>query len=202
MTDLARSYFHRTSLTPLLDDTLGGALDKASERWPDREAVVIRDQGVRLTFAELRQEVDRLATGLIALGLAPGDRVALWSPNRSEWVLTQYATAKAGLILVNLNPGYRVAELEYALNKVECRALITADQFKTTNYIELIRSLAPELADCPTGRVAGHPPATPDNSDSFRRYRRTRHLPLRRHTGPRWSNRARAVRGAVSAAPT
>jgi len=76
----------------------------------------------------LRQQVDRFATGLIALGLVSGDRVGLWSPNRIEWVLSQYATAKAGLILVNLNPGYRVAELEYALNKVECRALICADQ--------------------------------------------------------------------------
>ena len=153
MADSARSYFHRTSSVQLLNDTLGGALDKASERWPDREAVVVRDQDVRLSFAALRQEVDRLAAGLIALGLAPGDRVGLWSPNRIEWVLTQYATAKAGLILVNINPGYRAAELKYALNKVECRALITADRFKTTDYIEIIRSLAPELAHCPPGAL-------------------------------------------------
>jgi fatty-acyl-CoA synthase len=153
MSNSARSYFHRTSSIPLLNDTLGGTLDKASERWPDQEAVVVRDQGVRLTFAALRQEVDRLAAGLIALGLVPGDRVGLWSPNRIEWVLTQYATAKAGLILVNINPGYRAAELEYALNKVECRALITADQFKATHYIEIIRSLAPELAHCPPGAL-------------------------------------------------
>ena len=139
MADSAGSYFHRTSSTPLLNDTLGGTLDKASERWPDREAVVVRDQDVRLSFAALRQEVDRLAAGLMALGLTPGDRVGLWSPNRIEWVLTQYATAKAGLILVNINPGYRAAELKYALNKVECRALISADRFKTTNYIEIIR---------------------------------------------------------------
>src|SRR3954471_18456052 len=93
------SYFHRTSTTPLLNDTLGGALDKAAERWPDQEAVIVRDQNVRLTFSELRREADRLAAGLIALGLQPGDRVGIWSPNRIEWVLTQYATAKAGLIL-------------------------------------------------------------------------------------------------------
>lgn len=153
MNNSAGSYFHRTSSTPLLNDTLGGTLDKASERWPDLEAVVVRDQGVRLTFAALRQEVDRLAAGLIALRLMPGDRVGLWSPNRIEWVLTQYATAKAGLILVNINPGYRAAELKYALNKVECRALITADRFKTTNYIEIVRSLAPELAHCPVGAL-------------------------------------------------
>jgi fatty-acyl-CoA synthase len=148
-----QSYFHRTSMLPLLNDTLGAALDKAAERWPDQEAVVIRDQGARLSFAELRREVDWLAAGLIALGLQPGDRVGLWSPNRIEWVLTQYATAKAGLILVNLNPGYRAAELEYALNKVECRALITADRFKTTDYIGILRELAPELAHCPPGAL-------------------------------------------------
>ncbi|HSZ93932.1 MAG TPA: AMP-binding protein [Acetobacteraceae bacterium] len=151
MATSTRSYLHRTAETPLLDDTLGGALDKAAERWPDQEALVVRDQGVRLTYSALRHQVDRLAAGLIALGLKPGDRVGLWSPNRVEWVLTQYATAKAGLILVNINPAYRAAELEYALNKVECRALITADRFKTTDYIEILRELAPELADCAPG---------------------------------------------------
>jgi fatty-acyl-CoA synthase len=114
---------------------------------------VVRDQDARLTFAELRLEVDRLATGLIALGLKPGDRVGLWSPNRIEWVLTQYATAKAGLILVNINPGYRAAELEYALNKVECRALISSDRFKTTDYIGILRELAPELEHCAAGAL-------------------------------------------------
>src|SRR5689334_4850201 len=147
------SYFHRTSPLPLLSDTLGGALDAAAERWPDQEAVVIRDQGIRMTYAALRQEADRLAAGLLALGLKPGDRVGIWSPNRIEWVLTQYATAKAGLILVNINPGYRATELEYALNKVECRALITSDQFRTTDYIGILRELAPELEYCPPGAL-------------------------------------------------
>ena len=153
MSATIQSYFHRASTIPLLNDTLGGALDKAAERWPDQEAVVVRDQGVRLTFAGLRREADRLAIGLIALGLKPGDRVGLWSPNRIEWVLTQYATAKAGLILVNINPGYRAGELEYALNKVECRALITADRFKTTHYIGILRELAPELEHCAPGAL-------------------------------------------------
>ena len=153
MATSTHSYFHRAAAIPLINDTLGGTLDKAAERWPDQEAVVIRDQGVRQTFATLQQEVDRLAAGLIALGLKPGDRVGLWSPNRIEWVLTQYATAKAGLILVNINPAYRAAELEYALNKVECRALITADQFKTTHYIGILRELAPELGECPPGAL-------------------------------------------------
>jgi fatty-acyl-CoA synthase len=151
MTIRTLSYAHGVSTTPLLNDTIGGVLDKAAENWPDQEAVVVRDQGVRLTFAELRREAERLARGLIALRLRPGERVGIWSPNKIEWVLTQYATAKAGLILVNINPGYRLAELEYALNKVECRALITADRFKTSDYIGLLRALAPELEHCAPG---------------------------------------------------
>ena len=153
MTTLARSYFHRASSIPLLHETLGGALDKAAARWPAQEAVVVRDQGVRLTFTALRHAADSLAAGLIALGLKPGDRVGIWSPNRIEWVLTQYATAKAGLILVNINPGYRASELEYALNKVECRTLITSDQFRSTHYIGILRELAPELDHCPPGAL-------------------------------------------------
>jgi fatty-acyl-CoA synthase len=147
------SYAHRSSATPLLFETLGRSLDKAAARWPEQEAVVVRDQGIRITFAELCRQADRLAAGLIALGLQPGDRVGLWSPNNIAWVVSQYATAKAGLILVNLNPGYRVAELEYALNKVECRALITADQFKTSHYIGMLRALAPELDECAPGSL-------------------------------------------------
>ena len=147
------SYAHSTSAIPLLNATLGSSLDEAAERWPNHEAVVVRDQNIRMSFAELRQEADRLAAGLIALDLRPGDRVGLWSPNNIDWVVSQYATAKAGLILVNLNPGYRGGELEYALNKVECRALITADQFKTTHYIDILRQLAPELDHCEPGAL-------------------------------------------------
>ena len=90
------SYFHRACNIPLLNDTLGGALDNAAERWPDREAVVVRDQNVRLSFADLRRKVDRLAAGLIALGLRPGDRVGLWSPNRIEWVLRSTPPPRPG----------------------------------------------------------------------------------------------------------
>jgi fatty-acyl-CoA synthase len=153
MTISTRSYDHGTSATPLISGTIGEALDKAAERWPDREAVVMRDQAIRLTFEELRREVDRLATGLIALSLRPGDRIGIWSPNRIEWILTQYATAKAGLIMVNINPGYRAAELEYALNKVECRALVTAVLFKTSDYLGMLRELAPEFAHCAPGAL-------------------------------------------------
>lgn len=153
MTTSVRSYAHGAPATPLLHQTIGETLDLAAERWPDQEAVVVRDQNIRLTFAELRREVDRLATGFIALGLRPGDRLGIWSPNRIEWVLTQYAAAKAGLILVNINPAYRVAELEYALNKVECRAIVTADRFRSSDYIGMLRTLAPELGHCAPGAL-------------------------------------------------
>ena len=139
------SYAHGGCETPLIYQTIGARFDEAAALWPDREAFVVCDQGVRLTFAEMKREVDRLAAGLLALGLQPGDRIGIWSPNNAAWVLTQYATAKAGLILVNINPAYRVAELEYALNKVECRALITADRFKTSDYLGMLRELAPEI---------------------------------------------------------
>ena len=152
MADLA-SYTHAASTIPLLNDTIGSSLEKAASRWPNREAVVVYDQGIRLTFAELHDETNRLAAGLIALDLPPGARIGIWSPNRMEWVLTQYAAAKAGLILVNINPAYRLTELEFALNKVECRALVTADRFKTTDYMAMLRALAPELDHCDPGAL-------------------------------------------------
>jgi fatty-acyl-CoA synthase len=153
MTTLARSYTSATSATPLLHQTIGETLDLASERWPDQEAVVVRDRNVRLSFAELRREADRVAAGFVALGLNQGDRIGIWSPNRIEWILTQYAAAKAGLILVNINPAYRLAELEYALNKVQCRAVVTADRFRTSDYIGMLRTLAPELDSCAPGSL-------------------------------------------------
>jgi len=153
MADRDPSYVHTASATPLLNATLGTCLDRAAAAWPEREAVVVRDQGVRLTFAGLRDEAERLAAGLVALGLVPGDRIGLWSPNRVEWVICQYAAAKAVLILVNLNPGYRAHELDYALNKVACRAVICAERFRTTDYIGILRELAPELATCPAGAL-------------------------------------------------
>ena len=153
MSTSTRSFAHGTSPTPLLHQTIGEALDRAAERWPDQEAVVVRDQNIRLSFAELRRQVDRVAAGFIAQGLQPGERIGIWSPNRIEWILTQYAAAKAGLILVNINPAYRALELEYALNKVECRALVTADRFRSSDYIAMLRTLAPELDHCVPGAL-------------------------------------------------
>ena len=113
----------------------------------------MRDQGVRWSYAELDERVDAFAAGLLALGLRPGERVGIWAPNCAEWVVTQLATAKAGLVLVNINPAYRVHELEYALNKVGCRALVLATRFKTSDYLGMLRELAPELAQSQPGRL-------------------------------------------------
>jgi fatty-acyl-CoA synthase len=104
----------------------------------------VRHQQVRWTYEALKRKVDDFAAGLLSLGLRPGDRVGIWSPNNAEWVITQFATAKAGLILVNINPAYRLAEADYALNKVECRALVTASQFKTSDYVGMLNQLMAE----------------------------------------------------------
>lgn len=153
MRKLTQSYVHGASSTPLLGDTIGVHFDKAVLRWPDADALVVRHQDIRWTYSELRQHVDALAAGLLALGLEPGDRIGIWSPNNAEWVVTQFATAKAGLILVNINPAYRLAELEYALNKVGCKGLITAAAFKTSDYVGMLRTLAPEIDTCQAGAL-------------------------------------------------
>ena len=110
----------------------------------------MHQQGINWTWSELADHVEAFAAGLVALGLQPGDRIGIWSPNNAEWIITQFATAKAGLILVNINPAYRLTEVEYALNKVGCKALITATRFKTSDYIGMINTLAPELAIVPS----------------------------------------------------
>ena len=145
MAKLTQSYVHGVSATPLIGETIGVHFDKAAAQWGARDALIVRQQNVRWSYGELKARVDAFAAGLLALGLAPGDRVGIWSPNNSEWVITQFATAKAGLILVNINPAYRLSELDYALNKVGCKALITADSFKTSDYVGMLRELAPEI---------------------------------------------------------
>jgi len=156
MVKLARSYVHGTSALPLIGETIGAHLDRMAALGPDRPALVVRQQGVRWTYGEFQRRVDDLAAGLIALGFERGDRLGIWSPNNSEWVLTQFATAKAGIILVNINPAYRLHELEYALNKVECRGLILAASFKASDYIAMVRSLCPELQRAAPGRLDSH----------------------------------------------
>ena len=135
------SYVHGASGVPLLGETVGAHFARSAARWADRTALVVREQNVRWSYAELDARVDAFAAGLLALGLEPGDRVGIWSPNNAEWVVTQFATAKAGLILVNINPAYRTHELDYALNKVGCRALVTATSFKTSDYLGMLREL-------------------------------------------------------------
>jgi|TARA_Y100000994_G_scaffold15841_1_gene12032 fatty-acyl-CoA synthase len=122
-------------------------------RFANREAAVFPEQEIRWTWAELDREVDALAHGLLELGLQKGDRVGIWSPNRYEWLLTQFATARIGIILVTINPAYRVSEVEFALNKVGCKALITASHFKTSDYIGMLQDLAPELSRCEPGAL-------------------------------------------------
>jgi fatty-acyl-CoA synthase len=153
MPRLTQSYAHGASSTPLIGDTIGVHFDKSAERWLDRPALIVRQQNVRWTYRELKEQVDAFAAGLLALGLAPGDRIGIWSPNNAEWVITQFATAKAGLILVNINPAYRTYELEYALNKVGCKALITAERFKTSDYLGMLRELMPEIEGAAPGEV-------------------------------------------------
>jgi fatty-acyl-CoA synthase len=145
------SYAHGASVTPLLSETIGARLDAVADATPDATALVVPRQDVRWSYERLRRETDAFAAGLVALGLQPGDRIGIWSQNNAEWVVTQFATAKAGLILVNINPAYRAHELEYALNKVGCAALVLAAAFKTSDYIGILQALAPELASCAAG---------------------------------------------------
>ncbi|MGC8701387.1 MAG: AMP-binding protein [Thiomonas sp.] len=138
---------------PLITQTLGDFFDAMAERQGLHEALVVRHQDVRLSYAELKREVDRLASSLLRSGLRKGDRVGIWAHNSVEWVLMQLATAKVGIILVNINPAYRVAEVEYALNKVGCKALVTMPSFKTSDYLAMLRELAPELAHSTPGAL-------------------------------------------------
>ena len=147
------SYVHGASAQTLIGETIGRYFDAACERHAERDALVVRHQQLRLTYGQLRQRVDALACGLMRLGLKAGERIGIWSPNNAEWTLTQFATAKLGLVLVNINPAYRRSELEYALTKVGCRALIAAPAFKGSDYLAMLADLAPELAHCAPGRL-------------------------------------------------
>lgn len=142
------SFVHGTDTVPLRFETIGQALDIAAARWGSHAALIVQRQKIRWTYSELRQRVDTVAAGLLALGLARGDRIGIWAPNCAEWVLTQLASAKAGLILVNLNPAYRASELEFALNKAGCRALVLAERYKSTSFPHILRVIAPELDRC------------------------------------------------------
>lgn len=151
--DAPLSYVHGASDEPLKGQTVGACLDAAAQRWPDGEALVARHQDVRWSYAELRRRVDAFAAGLLSLDLQPGARIGIWAPNCAEWVITQFATAKAGLVLVNINPAYRLAELEFAVNQVGCEALIMASRLKSSDYIAMMQTLCPEIPDLAPGRL-------------------------------------------------
>ncbi len=148
------SYVSGTSTVPLIGETIGAHFDTVAERHGERAALISRHQGVRWNYRELRERVDNLAASLCRLGLARGDRIGIWAPNCAEWVLTQFAAAKAGLILVNINPAYRRSELEYALNKVGCAARVVAPSFNSSDYLQMLTELAPELQHCAPGALA------------------------------------------------
>ena len=143
------SYAHGPMDKPLIEKSIGELFDENASRFADNEALVSRHQGLRFTYQQLSAKVDELAIALLGFGIKKGNRVGIWSPNNAEWVLTQFATAKVGAILVNINPAYRVSELEYALNQSGVSLLITAKQFKTSDYHWMISQLAPEIRNFP-----------------------------------------------------
>jgi len=148
------SYVHGACDVPLIGETIGDLFDRVTEKIPDNEALVSCHQGLRYTYRQLQAACDLLARGLMACGIQKGERVGIWSPNYAEWVITQFATAKIGAILVNVNPAYRVHELEYALWQSGCRALIVAPPYKTTDFAALLREVCPELKDSAPGRLS------------------------------------------------
>jgi fatty-acyl-CoA synthase len=161
MTDHAHfSWATGAATPPLLEITIGHALEAAARRWGDRPALISPFQDIRWRWADLATRADVLASGLLALGLAPGDRIGIWAPNCAEWVLTQFAAARIGLILVTINPAYRRGEVAYTLKKVGVKALVAAESFKTSDYVGMIEDLAPEVASSRPGALSAE--AFPD----------------------------------------
>jgi fatty-acyl-CoA synthase len=142
---MALSYAHGAHEVPLPGETIGANLEATVARFPDRDALVARHQGLRYTYAELEAEVNALARALLAQGIERGDRVGIWSPNRAEWAVVQYASAKVGAILVNINPAYRTSELEFALKQSGSRLLLAAPSFKSSDYVAMVEAVRPRL---------------------------------------------------------
>lgn len=149
---MSQAYF-KGKTTPLLEKTIGQHLDHIVAKFRDHPALIMPHQSIRWSYGELDEQVNRLANGFLALDIGKGDRVGIWSPNRYEWILTQFATAKIGAIMVCINPAYRLFELEYALNKVQCKAIVTAETFKSSHYLDMLNELAPELRQCEPGKL-------------------------------------------------
>lgn len=150
----APSYVHGTSMQSLLSLTVAGLLENTATLHPDADALIVPHQDIRWPYRKLQNEVERYAAGFAALGLKPGERLGIWAPNCWEWVVTQFASARAGLILVNINPAYRLGELSYALETTGCAALIATRQFKSSNYIDMLKELIPELSGAKPGQLS------------------------------------------------
>ncbi|MCH1930559.1 AMP-binding protein [Shewanella sp. A25] len=157
---LSYSEFSGENSSVLLEKTIGQYLDEIAARYPEQLAVVVKHQNIRWNYRQYQAQIDSLATGLLKLGIKPGDRVGIWSPNNIEWCLTQFATAKIGAIMVCINPAYRPEELQYALTNVGCRAVICAEKFKSSHYLQMLYELAPELHVCEAGKLKS--PALPE----------------------------------------
>ncbi len=157
---LSSSYSRGASEPRLLDKTIGQQLVATAAQWGDRDALISRHQGIRLTYRQLLDQSFQLASAMLRAGIGKGDRVGIWSHNNVEWVLLQIATAHVGVILVNINPAYRTSELEYALNTVQCKALFVMERFKTSDYLGMVQELAPELAQATPGAL--HSQLLPD----------------------------------------
>jgi fatty-acyl-CoA synthase len=160
LVDAHLSYVHGACDVPLLGVTIGDLLDRVAGRLPQQEALVSRHQALRYSYAALRDECNQFARGLLALGVQKGDRVGIWATNYAEWVIAQFATPKIGAILVNVNPAYRVHELEYALQQSGCSTLIIGPTFKTSDYTALLGQVCPELDSSSPGEL--HSARVPD----------------------------------------
>jgi fatty-acyl-CoA synthase len=150
---VSRSYAFRGSEKPLIGKTIGDMFDEIAETYPENDAIVSLHQGLRYTYRQLQREVDRAAKGFVGLGLKKGDRLAIWATNIAEWVITQFATAKAGIILVNINPAYRTHELEYSLRQSEAQGLLLMDRFKTSDYVKMFYEVCPEAKESKPGQI-------------------------------------------------
>ena len=154
MTNPVLSYSCGAGALQLLGLTIGEVLARTAQRYPSHEALAVRHQGVRWTYAQFKAEVDRYARGLLQLGVRPGDRVAIWAANCAEWVVTQFATAEIGAILVNINPSYGTRELEYAVKQSQTQTLLFQSHFKKSDYVAMLEEICPEIRKCRQGRLS------------------------------------------------
>jgi len=151
--NLLSSYVCGAADRPLLGKCVGQVLDEAAEKHPDQDGLIVRHENRRFTYRQLQKEVELAARGFLALGIQKGDRVGIWSTNSSEWVITQFATARMGAILVNINPAYRAYELEYALRQSECQTLLLIQGFRDCDYVSTLASVCPEFGHSQPGAL-------------------------------------------------